>query len=462
MNDNPDGTPNPLNPAPMEPVGPEAPVGPMGPEQPEQVPPAMPEQTAPVENAAPEMVETVVTETMVTEPEPKDSIVEPKQKSSKKPVIIIAIVLLLVAIGCGVAAILLLNPFGGKKDAVPAAISKLISTPPTNVTASGTVTINSAATTSVGATPIESLEVDFTSNINAKTNENATNMTLSITPTDGEELSFDINEVYTKDKNLYLKVSGIKELFYPNATDCEDGDVDCETNVDEEKCIDDETGEMKCGGIDSDVATSDILTYLAFLSIIDDEWIKISSDTIESLAGITEVDAPTQCLIDATGKLGEYSDNVINIYNENPFVEYSTDNLTVTKKKDPIYRLTFNGEKLAGFINSMSNSGFVNELYACMGTEATNQTVTESDLTEIMNYLPETYVEIDGDNNFTRVYITAKNQNGEGAGTADISFSYPTNSVVIEEPADALDFNTLLMQIFNNQEESSNVPVYNY
>ena len=56
--------------------------------------------------------------------------------------------------------------------------------------------------------------------------------------------------------------------------------------------------------------------------------------------------------------------------------------------------------------------------------------------------LPEIYVEIDDDNNFSRVYLSGET-NGT-ATTADLNFSYPSE-ITITEPDDYVDISTFFV-----------------
>ncbi len=489
MNDNPDGTPNPLNPAPMEPVGPDIPAGPMGDEQPEPMqlsdaeqpmepmqpmesepmspepmepepsmesaPPVEPMGPEPMEPLSPEpvvpveAVDTVVTETMVTEPEPKDSIVEPKNKSSKKPIIILAIVFLLVAIGCGIAAIVLLNPFA-KKDPVPAAITKLISDPSTNVVISGTVSIDSESNDSY----MKSLSVDFSSSLNAQTSENASNATISATLVDDSEYNIEAEEVYTKSGDLYLKFSGISDMIDNNTeepvVDCVEG-VDCvEPEINgETNCYKDENGISNCG--DPYESLDPMSEVILFLTALDGSWIKVPSSILESILDTESSGLSAQCLSVFSGAPTD-SSSIIESYNKNPFIEYSTENIPIAKKKYAVYRLTLNSEKMKTFASENTDSEYVRKVFSCLDS---------SSLTA--DNLPDTYVEIDDNDNISRVYLSATSKDGKTKGVADLSFTYPSTSVTIDEPTEFIDFSTLFLQLMGGIDNNAiidNGPTY--
>lgn len=383
MNENPAGTPNPLNPVtPSEPII-STPVA-------ERVNQGEPRISG--------------TNTAAEEPEAeikKPRTEKPARKKSKKPAIITAIVLILLAIGAAVAAILILNPFG-THDAVPAAISKLFTSGmPENVKMSGTVTTFDNNKDSVSP----SIMMNFSTEINTKTGENIADATASATlPGSAETLAFNINEIHTKGGDLYLKLGGVAALK----------------------------------------------DFSAVFKTIDDEWIKIQDSEFSGVSSMVPTDTDATCLIDVAGKLGQYGKDFVALYNANPFVEYSTADINIDQKSNPLYRLYFSPAKLAGFVNSLSGSGFANELMACAGEVAVNEDATEAEMTEVVKSIPTIYVEIDDKDNFTRVYLSVSSEDGLSGAVADISFEYPTSAVKIEEPEHYITLGEFLAQLLTD------------
>ena len=192
--------------------------------------------------------------------------------------------------------------------------------------------------------------------------------------------------------------------------------------------------------------TDSILEFFGVFEVIDDEWIKIPMSDFSNVSDLVQVNMPTQCLIDASEKLSEYSNTIAELYNKNQFINYTTDGLKVAQKKDTLYQLKFDADKLTAFINSISNSGFANELLACMGGQATNLDIPVESVEQIVDVLPEIYVEIDGQDNFTRVYLTLSTPDGNTSVTADLSLSYPTE-LNIKEPDVYIDINEVLSRL---------------
>ena len=463
MNENPGGTPNPLNPnqtaAPAGPAPrpgsaqPEVPVPPVAPPQPvrqtEPVPapaPASPTPTQPTINTMASSRLTEVPPELVA----KSSAVEPQKKSKTGLVVALVFLFLLVA-GGAAAAIYFLKPFGNK-DAVPAAIAKLFSDSRQKIVSmSGTITSNNADTTTLSSTTPTSWSITFDSAINTVSAEQYVNADITATFSNESSIQFNANEIHTANNDLYLKLSGVADTLenyqsanLNDATNCF-GDPDM--NCDDLDCLDAEGNPVAgydCISPQQESAISSFSQFTRIFEAIDNQWVHIPSTTFSNLGLMSS--GSTQCLIDAAGNLGKYGSDFDTMYKNNPFITYSTDNLAIKQKKNQLYLLNFDADQLAGFINSMSTSGFMNELISCMGGAAINREVTADDLQNMLAELPTIYVEIDDQNNFTRTYLT---MNNDGMTiTADLSFTYPT-SIVIEEPETYVEINTVLSQLYS-------------
>ena len=364
---------------------------------------------------------------------------EAPKKKSKGGLIAALIISFLVLVGGGVAAaIMVLKPFG-TRDAVPAAVAKLFSSErPKNVAANGQVTI-SLDDNSLG---ISSLKVDINSSINTTTPENSTSVALTLTLVGDTVLTLNADEMYTSGGDLYLKVAGITDFledyvdYYQRGTivDCNDGkyyndDMDCSALI----------------GYDPTVETINGITDS--LEFIDDEWIKISSSDFGGIASMfSGNDTATQCLLDTAEKIESYGISLSDLYNENPFIVSSTENLKIAQKKNQLYLINFDAANTTGFINSIANSAFTKKMLDCVGTSATNSNVSvkASYVQKMIDMFPVIYAEIDGNNNFTRLYLAYGDDSYDAV--IDLDFEYPS-SITVSEPSKSIDLNTLLQQL---------------
>ena len=440
MNENTDGAPDTLSPTPEATPVEQTPA----PEAPTAAETTVTEvTTAETATAEPSVAETTaettVAETTTPEAAAAAVVAEAPKKKSKGGLIAALIVIFLALVGGGVAAaIMVLKPFG-TRDAVPAAVAKLFSSErPKNVTANGQVTI-SLDDNSLG---LSAFKVNINSGINTTTSENSTSVALTLTLADDTDLTLNADEMYTSGGDLYLKVAGITDFledyvdYYQRGTivDCNDGkyyndDMDCSA----------------LSGYDPTVETlNGIMDSLEF---IDDEWIKISSSDFGGIASMfSGNDTQTQCLLDTAEKIESYGISLSDIYNENPFIVSSTENLKIAQKKNQLYLINFDAANATGFINSIANSAFTKKMLDCVGTSATssNVSVKASDVQKLIDMFPVIYAEIDGNNNFTRLYLAYGDDSYDAV--IDLDFEYPS-SITVSEPSKSIDLNTLLQQL---------------
>ena len=399
---------------------------------------------APVEPMAPTSVQPVapVPEPVAPTPEPQPVVMptQPEAPKKKTGLIVAIIALVVTVIACAGVAIWALNPFGkGTDDRVPKALAGLFAEgAPTNVAMDGVVSLYSNPDKVVS--PILGVTIDFNTELNTVSSANNTKAKITVIFADESELSFNADEIHTEDGNLYLKLSGIPEAIEkyrkenPSLIeDCATEDEDCMIEGDEEATIE---------------TYFTMLESLGILDVIDNEWIYIPSTSFSNVTELAELDAPTQCLIDAFGTVGEYTDDVASSYTDNPFITYSTENLTLEKKKNNLYRIGVDTDKFTGFVNAMSNSGFVNELNACMSEVAVNDDVETEDLVGVIEALPVIYVEVDENNKFTRIYLKADNSDETMTATADIDLSYP-DTITVSEPSEYIDLSQVLSGVLN-------------
>ena len=371
----------------------------------------------------------------------KDSIVESaKDKSHKKRnLIICAIILLTIAIICGAAAIAI-AVLGNNDDRVAKAIDKLLSGDiPSVIGAKGTISATNRASDDVQTLlPVSTAStiVNFDGTFDTKSSMNKVTANATISYSEDNEVSIDVSELTTKDGATYFKISGISDMFNLMSS--------AATSV----TADDESEATDCvggDGTDCVTVTTEMPYTAGLFDAIEDEWILVAGDFADTMSGMTIFDNTTTCLISSFGTLSEYSKDLASKYKANPFITYSTSDLKISKRKDNLYKLGIDSEKMSAFVNSMSNNGFVNELNACSGNVATNSGTNSSLFEEIFANFPTMYVEVDNNYNFTRVYFDVTTEAGAMSSTtnADINLSYPSE-LKITEPDDYIDMSTLL------------------
>ncbi|MBR0479753.1 hypothetical protein IJJ49_00590 [Candidatus Saccharibacteria bacterium] len=456
MNENPGGTPNPLNPNvgpvptpeplsanPAEPV--QAPVQP----SPAPVAPSPATEPNPVVAEAPAAEATenplvAAAEAEAPTENPAGSVIQDKPK--KKVGLIIGIIILIIAlIGGGVAAAFMMGLFGGG-DPVAAAIAKMTGeNRPENVSLSGTITVM-PDNASMG---VSKVVIDLKSS--AQTSSLINSTTATLTATMGEnEIEVSLGEVYAANGDLYFNISGIDEAIdtlmnqtpvqlndeeMPELPDGEMPDDDLMPTVD---CID-ETDCIEQQG-ESMIDLSGMAGIIASIfGAVDGEWIRIPTDSLSDFSSSFGVDSSTQCLIEAANNATKKGNSVAEIYSKHAFISGSNENVSVAKKNDPIYKIVFDEDKMKEFFEAVDTADIYDD------SSCATEEVSTSEAVAAIKSLPTIYTEVNSENQFTRFYVSSSN-NGSTI-IVDLSIGYPTN-ISVSEPEEYIDFEDLLTGIF--------------
>lgn len=458
MDGNPGEMPNPLNPNPdeqnleqqNEPVMSE-PVEVMA----EEVVVSEPEPV--VETTAPEPAEVVVEETTATVAPVATTTEAVKPKKKKTGLIVGMIVCFFIAAGCGVAALLFfLN--NGSGDQVTAAINKIMSgEAPTNLAVDGTIDV---IPSSDNDAPFSRLSIDLKADMVPNFKANSASATLNMYMKNGYEASIKFDEVYTADGDLFVRIDGIKNLMSQLTTLNSPQILD----VEETNCITDESGMTNCSetselyGIEGtgplDYAdmdgTESLLGLIGIGELIDGEWIRVSQAELALITSNATMDNNMVCMTNFIEDLGDYSNTMVDYYKKNPFVKSSRDNLGISNKQDTLYRISVDEKNLEGFISSVQSTKPMSDFFGCMGFE--NATVNIDNLAEEFENVPEIYVEVDNNNNFTRFYMDGNDTENDSKLKADFSLAYPS-TINITEPLEYKSFIEIVQSLMANPGE---------
>lgn len=412
MNENPEGTPNPLNPTPSAPTD-AAPAEATPTPAPEE-PVATPEEKAPEEKPAEEKAPEPAAEAAAVTT--TDAAVSSEKPAGKKTGLIVGLVILVLAlIGGGVAAAMLLGGgAGGSGGDVSKAITKLLSGDVAKkVTTKGTITVG----ISNDDLPIDTIGAELNVGYDAENQASSGTINTTVALTGGQKISVGLEEAFVN-KNLYLKVANNSDA---PATNCANGT--------EDNCAPDPSDE-----------TAQIN---AVINMLADKWIRLPVEEMVKDNSLLPTDETTSCLLENITK--DEDIDIAGLYKQNEFVKYTTEGVKIAKQDSPVYKLTFDAEKLAGFANafgkSVENSGAVAKCFSNGGVTA--EEVTADDLKDTLDQVPPIYVEVNGDNNFTRLYMTYTAEDSSLEIKADLNFDY-AKSVDAAAPAEYTDINDLL------------------
>lgn len=405
MNENPEGTPNPLNPAPADEAKTDtAPVEPAPAEARAEAPAPAAEAPAPVSE------------------EPAGTVVEPVKKK-KTGLIVLIVILVLAIIGGAVAAILILNPFGngngggsggGDKDAVSKAIVKLLSSTegPKKLGTKGTIEVTAGS----ASIPFKTIDATIDAGYDVETGKSSGDVTLGVAFSSTDETTIKVSEMLV-DKKLYLKATTDKE-------------VDT-TDIDE----DDETAQYS-------------LMIASVINMLGGKWISMSLTDATSGLPSGSTNDTAQCLIEAMKDTSGTKIDLGGIYQNNKFITSSTDSLKISKKNDPLYKLGVDSEKAASFVNAVVDELGSSDAAKCIDTTSSEE-VTAEQISEIVNELPVVYVEVNSDNDFTRFYTNYTTSDESLGIKVDLTLNYnPT--VEATAPSDSIKLEDLFKSMYQN------------
>lgn len=427
MDGNSGATPNPLNatlgtnpaPAPTQPT-------------PTKEPAAAPKSTV-TESATPvasdAVTQSVPVDSLDPNGRPMEKVAPAAAPTKKKTGLIVGIIIGAVVLIGGIIAAVLLMMNTNKGDAVAQAMSKIMGgNAPTNVAIDGDITV----LVNAAGSPIKRVNIDLDSDIITGSMINTSSAVLNFTTNDNKDFSVEFDEVYAANGDLYFKIDGITSVL-------EDSDL---------------IEILSNGALTSNTAAGIIDVF----EVVDGVWLKISTEEMNALGGsFVSQDSPLTCVTDLVTDLNKNSNSTAELYNKYPFVTSTTENVVIPGKQGPVYQVSLDSKNFADFANSSINSDVMRRAYECMGYED-NVAVDEAEIEKMVARMPKVYVEVNGNNDFTRLYLESDVSEGAATATIDLGFSYPTN-VNVSEPVNYTDFSKVITQImsgFYNIDGNSN------
>ena len=397
MNENPGETPNPLNPNPEGnpeandvalDANPSEPVESTSTAQPEQVDPLM-QATDGITNQS--------NSDPMSRPMEKAPPTEPAApvKKKKTGLIIGIVAAVLVAIGCGVVAAIMLM---GQGDPVSKAMLKIMEgKSPANVAVNGTIEITPTDKDSM----LTSLKIDLKSDAttNSMINHTTANVTASLDQMG--DIEVEAEEIYAESGDLYIKIDGLADAINNLSAGVQQNYMvtDCTSEEVETDCVSDDLT------IDTTTSESELAIFDAFsgiVEIIDGEWLRVTVDQLKAVTDEIGTSNSLSCLSDVAQEAKNSSNSIAELYRKYPFVGSTTDGVTVASKNSTVYRVVFDREKFTSYSDALKDSTFVKKAISCLGED---KVTTNENAVNELDKLPNVYVEVDKDNNFSRVYF---------------------------------------------------------
>ena len=366
---------------------------------------------------------------------------EPKKK--KVGLIIGVILCLAAAIGCGVAAAIIATKDSG--DTVAKAISKLMSSEaPANVAINGNIEIVPTDSSSM----VEKYDVSIDSKIALSSRINTTTATITANLKGTDNVSFSVNELYGATGDLFFKIDSVSELIDNQNPPANEPATNCENSENCEEVLPEKTP-----------TNNGLTAFLPVIEAIEGEWLRLPIDEISNTTNNVMADNNLVCFTNFVNEVGQNSNILSKIYNENPFIFSNKNNVSVASKQYPVLAVGINTKTLSSFADALKDTDLVKNLSTCLGNKST--TINSDELTKLVEKMPALYVEIDENNNFTRLYFVADVNNGEATATVDLDFTYPAN-INVSEPDEYRDLSTgmegLYSEMYDNGAELEGAP----
>ena len=440
MDGNPQGTPNPFSTSSIDGVRPKTVPAPTAPRTAGQQP--------------------IISGASTTEnPDPMNRPMEkatevavgPAKKKNTGLIVGIAIAVL-VLLGGGIAAAIALMGMKNS-DPVVAAVEKIMrGEAPENSKIDGDINF----TVNNNELPISNIKLSLESNLVAKSMVNDTKATLTVSFDDIGDLTVSLDEIYTGNGDLYLKLGGISDAFnnlggayllgLTNQTsdivDCA-GEENCEVELNEG--IDLYNNEQ----IDLGDTITEVMMASKIFTVIDDQWVRISAEDLSNIPNSLADNDYANCLTGLVGGIKNNSNKIAELYDKYPVISSTTDNVSLNSKSYPVRRMIVNNENLTNYLNAAQGSGMLDAISSCLGING-SVTINNDEVGEAISNLPTIYAEIDNDKNFSRLYM--EKDLGEGVNmTADLSFSYPdTVNVFGPSEGEYKDLSVLIQEFILN------------
>lgn len=372
-----------------------------------------------------------------------------KPKKKKTGLIVGAIVCLVLALGCGVAAAVVIANLN-RGDVVTQAFEKLLSgKAPTNLAMDGTISVDVLNEKSY----ITDAQISVQGEMVPGSTINAASAKINLNTVTGRSYTLTASEVYAADGDLYLKFDGITNLLSEVNLQTT-AETTLETEADPEVAVDpeittntvttEETTEIDPEmSVETEMSKWMLAQMVKMFEVVDGEWLRIPTDSVGAVAGLGDDSVPV-CTVKFVTELNSNSNSLIGAYNRNPFIGSMTENLKIASEQNPIYRLTINTDNLAGFFNNSVITTAAKNYTDCLGQSSGEMASASEVATKVVEGLPELYVEIDNNYNFTRFYT----ETGDDSASVkvDLRFNYP-NNVNISEPTEYKDFSTILEEV---------------
>lgn len=337
------------------------------------------------------------------------------RKNKKRTALIIGIIVsLILAIACGVAA-LVITLSADKTDHVATAVDKILSgNAPTNVMMDGEINVKVNDVRSV----ISDFKITIGTEAVTSSLINSTVAALNVNLRDGGSFSFKVSEVYAANGDLYFKVDGMAEAS---------------SMITQPKDIE---------------ALKAFTELLDAFKAVDGEWIRVPVDELGSILPESVVDENmVSCATDLVNDISSNHNTVSSLYSKYPFIVSTNESVEIASEKDPIYRVLIDEDNFNSFASEAKNLNVMKSLSSCLDYD--NNPANLDNALKAIQDSTKIFAEVDENYNFSRVYLESDVNNDAAEMIVDLRFTYPAN-VNIPEPVEYKNLSEVLQNLTLN------------
>lgn len=345
--------------------------------------------------------------------EPVTGAVGPTKAPKLKAGLIIGIIAGIVAIvGIAVAVVVLANS-SQKNDAFDLAIQKMFNQEETrNAKIAGTVHID-IPDSSAG---ISEVNLNVESQVAQASLMNYTKASTDLKFSGGQSIRPEVETIYADSGDIFIRLGGLASSISTIA------------------------------GTPYESLPKEI-PFVKLIDSVDAKWIHTSTEEIEELMtsgnnGVTKIeDRTVRCLSNFASGLTQNTYSLSELYKSHPFITSTQKDLAITKKANPLYKVIIDRDNLVAFNKDFNKTDVVQGFLSCVSASATSS--DDEVIDKMISVLPETYVEIDGNHDITRLYFEFDPEVLGVEITSDFDYSHP-NTVSIVEPTEYQELSDIL------------------
>ena len=172
--------------------------------------------------------------------------------------------------------------------------------------------------------------------------------------------------------------------------------------------------------------------------IVVEDYTDYLVQALENIGGRASI-----CSADLFATLKNNASAVSTYYRNHPFISGTQENVTLASASYPVYRVVIDAENYGAFVDEVQNQGLLGNYLKCAGETVTN----------VKNYpllLPPIYVEVDSNDNFSRIYVATNT--GTANVVLDLSLNYPA-TINVQKPQEYVTLQQVSDEVLSLENE---------